>query len=913
LEKLVPVVDLQGTGGEYPGRMQLNCPLVLVLFVLLGCSPSLFGEWIWVEGEAPAVNRMNRHPWWYDQVKKDQFSSGDFISNFDKDKAGEADYTFRAQAPGEYEFWVRANPLMAKLSYTLNGGTPQNIDLNREKRGEVNVAADGKPDLRFLAWSKVGKVALMAGENRIRFRMDSENNHHGYLDCFVLTTEPFQPRGLLKPNQLAEESRQAAKEQQDWLAFDPAPDPFKPSAIDLRFLNEKLAGDDGFIQVRDGNFIHEKSGKPLRFWAVNGPPHDLSGKALRDCARVLAKHGVNMVRIHGGYFDERGEVDLAKVKHAQEIVEAMKAEGIYSYFSIYFPLWLRPQPDTPWLKGYDGKHNPFAALEFNADFQAQYRKWWSALLTTPASATGGTLAAEPAVAGLEIQNEDSFFFWTFSEQNLPDIQLRILEKQFGDWLVKKHGSLEAAFTRWNQLKVKRDEPAEGRVGFRPLWAMFNEKTARDQDTARFLYELQRRFYTETYTYLRTLGFKGVISASNWSTASPEVLGPLEKMTYTATDVVDRHGYFGCNHKGDNAEWSLRAGHTYSERSALRFDAETPGKPRLFVHPAMDPHYDDKPSIITETTWNRPNRYRSEAPLYLAVYGALQHSDGIVHFALDGGGWSVKPGFWMQPWTLMSPAMMGQFPAAALIYRLGLVRSGEVVASVNLNREDLLNLKGTPLPQDAALDELRLKDVPTGDSVKPGQRLDPLLHYVGRTQVHFTDEASKVTQVNTATFISHQKQTVTSSTGELELDYGRGVLRIKTPAAQGISGNLRGVGPVQTGDAVFSSDMDLGHLIAVALDGKPLRISTRILLQVMSEERTSGFSTEPAGAGVSKVVSIGTDPWMIRKLKGKVSFTRQDAASLRVTALDANGYEVQEVGTASEINLRPETVYYLIRK
>jgi hypothetical protein len=37
---------------------------------------------IWVEGEKPARSTMNRHPWWYDQVKKDQLSGGDWVSNF---------------------------------------------------------------------------------------------------------------------------------------------------------------------------------------------------------------------------------------------------------------------------------------------------------------------------------------------------------------------------------------------------------------------------------------------------------------------------------------------------------------------------------------------------------------------------------------------------------------------------------------------------------------------------------------------------------------------------------------------------------------------------------------------------------------------------------------------------------------
>src|SRR6185369_8694604 len=108
--------------------------------------------------------------------------------------------------------------------------------------------------------------------------------------------------------------------------------------------------------------------------------------------------------------------------------------------------------------------------------------------------TGRTLLEEPAVAALEIQNEDSLFFWTFSEDRIPDPQLRILEKMLGDWLVKKYGSLESAMAKWNGPKVKRDATSEGRVGFRPLWAMFNEKTLRDQDTARFLLEVQTRFY-----------------------------------------------------------------------------------------------------------------------------------------------------------------------------------------------------------------------------------------------------------------------------------------------------------------------------------------------------------------------------------------------------------------------------------
>src|SRR5260221_4292043 len=264
----------------------------------------------------------------------------------------------------------------------------------------------------------------------------------------------------------------SAADDAKWFAFDPKDDSSATeSAIDLRRLNETFAGEHGVIAAKEGRSIHSANEQPVRFWAVNGPPHELSGDALRRCARLLARYGVNLVRVHGPMSDKDGEPDLAKVGHAQEIVAAMKAEGIYTHFSIYFPLWFTPSADLPWLAGYDGKRHPFAALLFNPQFQEKHRAWLKALLTTPDEKTGKALVDEPAVFGVEVQNEDSFFFWTFDEKNIPDPQLRILERQFGDWLKNKHGSIEAASAAWNGLKAARDAPGEGRMGFRPLWNM----------------------------------------------------------------------------------------------------------------------------------------------------------------------------------------------------------------------------------------------------------------------------------------------------------------------------------------------------------------------------------------------------------------------------------------------------------
>jgi hypothetical protein len=704
-----------------------------------------------------------------------------------------------------------------------------------------------------------------------------------------------------------------------WFAFDPKPDPFDSSALlDLRSLNEKVAGKGGFIGVKDGQFVHNQTGEPIRFWAVNGPPSDLHDPAaLGALARTLAKRGVNMVRVHHGYFDKNdGSVDTAGIAWAQTVVEAMKAQGIYTHFSIYFPVWFEPKPGLAFLPGYDGHQHPFAALYFNPEFQKQYRSWWTALLTTPSATTGRRLIDDPAVSSLELINEDSFFFWTFAPPNVPDPELRMLEGQFGAWLTKKYGSPEAALAAWNWLGVARDAPREGRMAFRPLWNMFHDRTARDRDTADFLTQLQRGFYADTVLFLRGLGFKGVITCSNWTTADPKVLGPLDKYTYTAGDFLDRHGYFGCAHGGDNAAWSLRDGHTYMDRSALRFDAEQPGKPKVFSNPVMDPKYDGLPSMISETTFERPNRYRSEGPLYYAAYGALQGSGAIVQFALDGARWSVKPNYFMQAWTVMTPAMMGQFPAAAVLYRRGLIAPGDVLVKLDLKLADLLALKGMALAPAAALDVLRSQDIPRGEAGGDGNpvggaAIDPLVHFAGRVQIELNRQGQGTQIQDLRPFIHRAEQVVISSNGQLRLDYGKGLLTINAPGAQGLCGALNAAGQTELTDVTINSGMDLGAIILVSMDRRPLATSQKMLLQVMSEEQASGFATTAAGGGMKRIVSIGHDPWLVRELSGQITLKRQDSAQLQVTALDANGYAAKVLGPPIDLHLQAETLYYWI--
>ena len=875
---------------------------------LLSEDPPVF---IWVEGEDAQEKSVRPHPWWYDQVKTEEFSGEGFISHWSGDEPGLVGYSIRVPESGTYQMWLRANPQQATMKVSINGAAAVDVPFGSAIES-MNVAADGKADLRFLAWVKVADVQLNLGDNLIRFQIDSKNNNHGMIDAFTFVKGDFRPVGTARPPEVHDRMQRRLAAEGAWTPWNPAKDPHTESAIDLRVLNEGEAGENGFIEARDGAFVRPGDGEKVRFWAVNGPHKNLRGEALQHALRDMAKRGVNMVRIHGAVFDKKtGELRPDDVARIQEVVARAKSVGIYTHLSIYFPLWFDPEAGLEFLEGYDGKTHPFAALFFNERFEEHYQGWWRGILTARNS-FGPTLVDEPALLGVELVNEDSLFFWTFTARNIPPEQLSIFEEMFGDWADDKYGSLEKAYDAWNGMKVAGDDLREGRLGFRPLHSMFTAKTQRDQDTAQFLTEVQRAFYERQIDFLEELDFKGMITASNWHTANDRIFKPLEIYSYLPGDFIDRHGYFGVESEGEHTAWSIRPGHVYSDRSALRFDPKKPGSGKDFSHPVADPEYNGLPSMISETTWNRPNRYRTEAPLFYAVYGALQGSDSIVHFAHDGAEWAVKPQFWMQPWTLMSPSQMGQFPAAALIYRLGLVDTGEVMAEVGLELESLYELKGTPLVQEGNLDELRLADVSSSDTEDlSGQTIDPRIHFVGRTKVTISEDADETEVESLEPYIDDREQIIRSQTGQIELDYGDGVLKVTAPKAQALSGSLNLAGDTDLGVLQVDSSLEVGHIILVSLDGRDLASSSRMLLQVMSEEKNSGWKTRSQGSDSYRVLDIGRDPWIFRDLEGSVRLNRSDANGLRVTVLDLNGYPMETIGNADEIDLRPGVAYYLI--
>ena len=193
-------------------------------------------------------------------------------------------------------------------------------------------------------------------------------------------------------------------------------------------------------------------------------------------------------------------------------------------------------------------------------------------------------------------------------------------------------------------------------------------------------------------------------------------------------------------------------------------------------------------------------------------------------------------------------------------------------------------------------------------------IDPLAYLTGRVEVDITERGGASHAIDLSTLIDRRAKSVRSTTGELTWDYGRGLVTINAPSVQGATGFFSKVGPIKLGDLTFQSSLEYGSLLLVALDGRPLASSRKMLLQVMSEDKNYGWSAP--GTGLRPLLDVGGPPIVVRRLEGTVSLNRSDAETLRVEPLDPNGYPTsprRPIRGAGRLTLLPTTLSYLIEK
>jgi len=233
--------------------------------------------------------------------------------------------------------------------------------------------------------------------------------------------------------------------------------PDAPAAGSLiAMTGQPIPPDAEHVGVRNGHFV--VGGKRLRIWGVNlcfGVCFPESGEA-ETMARRMAAVGVNAVRFHHmdsqpwprGILEPKDRTKLVPeaLERLDRFLDRLARHGIRANLNLHVgrsasrALGL-PDPGTK----YDKIVGIFTPALIDA--QKQYAR---DLLTHVNPHRGRRYADDPAVAFVEITNEDSLFMWSAARdlRSLPEYYAGILRQRFNAWLKAHYASTDALRRAW---------------------------------------------------------------------------------------------------------------------------------------------------------------------------------------------------------------------------------------------------------------------------------------------------------------------------------------------------------------------------------------------------------------------------------------------------------------------------------
>ncbi|MDX2188116.1 MAG: carbohydrate binding domain-containing protein [Opitutaceae bacterium] len=243
------------------------------------------------------------------------------------------------------------------------------------------------------------------------------------------------------------------------------------AATDVAFLNRAPAGRDGRIQVVNGKFALP-NGERVRFWGANltsGENFPATAEEAAFIARHLSKSGVNIARLHhldnpwgvakGGSIwkaddPRRQEFDPVQLDRLHRLMTELKKAGVFININLKC---------SKALSAADGF--PESVVKF-PDFQKRVdiydermgllqKDYARKLLTTPNPYTGLAPVDDPAVAIIEINNENSLLgYWTANIghgfDRFPVEFQNSLLVLWNKWLVENYGARDAVAGAWNR-------------------------------------------------------------------------------------------------------------------------------------------------------------------------------------------------------------------------------------------------------------------------------------------------------------------------------------------------------------------------------------------------------------------------------------------------------------------------------
>jgi hypothetical protein len=869
------------------------------------------GTYVWIEGEnaksnftdsVPGIPKSNsmlsNGKWLVCSAASDEAPSGGYT----------AEWKFNVPEGAFYSVWMRE--LTKKLE------TPFEYRFNKSKKwNKARSVAPSFDDIKIdkklsVCWVNYEKTYLGEGENTLEIRISKDKKRDFIklaIDCICISLDSFTPAGKVKPD--------AEIETEDgWFAFRPKRDSDKASknVLSLRYLNEKRSGSHGFCKVDDQGMLFE-DGKRVRFWGINAyEPMKMDMAAVDAFVGQMADAGVNLIRVQGPLTNPKskrfGAVDPQLLDKLCYFIKACKVNGVYVALALYSPEDYILDSKSG-FDGYKTPAHPYGMLYLNTKFRKKYKKW-AMFLRKKNPYTKLRLYQDPTIAWFEIENGDGLFSNIFN--TIPKEQKQLLEDKYNQWLTEQHGGIQGVLLSWSMPhKYHPVIDADGLRSGKPCFRLLAPETfapeitagrntnymnKRKMDQIKFLIQYSRQVNSDLISFLKDdCKFKGLISIGNSSTAVPQILNPVLRYIQSSGSIMARKAIF--EPKVLNNLKSLESGIFYQNRSALK---------NPLASPVISPVYPGKAIVTTAVAWPSPNRYRTEAVPFIAAYSSLHGADTYLWYNADYPSWATR----LNKYTIQDPATLGLFPGYALMFRRGDITKGKVLVHQQLGLADIIALKGNSFSIDKLKKELTLSTLPDFDGM-----INPMSALAGRVEFLFNkDKTLHLKQVDMGKYLNTVKSTVKSSTGQLKIDYKRGLLLINTPRSQGATGFFSGDdAALKLHDVTLLFKGNYGTVLVTSLDGEKINKSKHILIQVLTEDSNHKWETSKiTGKKFRRLDSVGNSPLIVKEIAGLVTFPKMKSNEWSIWKLDIHGKRMSLLKSQSDkylqVKLPPDSFY-----
>ncbi len=680
------------------------------------------------------------------------------------------------------------------------------------------------------------------------------------------------------------------------------------SLINVSFLLDAPAGKDGFLRTSNGH-LAKPNGERFRIWGVNftGASCFPSKRDAPVVAQHLARFGINCVRFHfldsnwsASVFvkgrDDTRALDERQLDLWDYFVAELKRRGIYTNINLNVG---RNYRKGDGVRDYEYLGLAKVVNYFDRRVQQLHKEYAEQLLTHYNPYTKSQYRHEPAVATIELVNENSIVEAWFSDRLLG----KNTEKRPGTWsditasyanqLTEKYNTWLAGRLSRAELKALRkiagvgeDEPVSRLT--KSQFAAAPRK--RFHLEAAFYMDLERNYFEAMYSFLKEdLGVRFLIvgtSDHGHSKSGYPLLTSTSQM-----DIVDGHVYWQHPSYSTDPRTNRR---TFSIKNTPMVNDPFNSTIVQLSRSAVA----GKPYTVSETNHPFPSEYACEGIGILAAYSAFHDWDGIYLYTFE----HKNPEEWKSK-------IAGHFDIRA-----------DPVKMCNIAACAAMFLRGDVRP---ALETVRRSY--SIDQVREGIRLP----YSERT--YFTPGFSLAIPLRHATRIGgfddlqgqHPKAgrsspTVTD-TGELAWYHSEkqdGFVTVETERSQALLGFVKGC-DCQLKNLSATVENEFCSIILTSLDGQPISHSRRLLLVTTARSANTGMIWNEKRTTLS---DWGSAPTVIEPVKGKI-FLRNLEPSQRIemVPLDGSGKPLgdststrnEQGDHALRVGEQP-TMWYLIR-